>query len=281
MADAQVPTMSNKLPETDNLAIGFKKEIILDQKSRNLIESYCQMPSDQVVPHLYAVREKAWKVFPWPCVGMWSFVVPTINTLPQYSSIILRVKEKGQRILDLGCALGQDVRQMIADGVPDHLVYGLELEAGFIDLGYDLFLDRDTLKSEFISADVLEKSGPNPKLAAWDGTIDIIYSGRFLHCFGREDGLVVAMRMTKLLSNRAGSVIVGECLGGKIDREVVAPVGKLHLYSVESFKELWAQAAEGMGVEFKVDVQAHPGSQAHMAHFGEDVVSLVFWVERL
>ncbi|OCK74026.1 hypothetical protein K432DRAFT_410206 [Lepidopterella palustris CBS 459.81] len=281
MADAQVPTVSNELPETDNLAIGFKKEIILDQKCRDLIESYCKLPSDQVVPHLYAVREKAWKVFPWPCVGMWSFVVPTINTLPQYSSIISRVKEGGQRILDLGCALGQDVRQMIADGVPDHLVYGVELEAGFIDLGYDLFLDRDTLKSQFISADVLEKSGPNPKLAAWDGKIDIIYNGRFLHCFDRDDGLVVAMRMTKLLSNRSGSVIVGECLGGRIDREVVAPIGKLHLYSIESFKEMWTQAAEKTKVQFKVDVQAQPAGQAQMAHFGEDVVSLVFWVERL
>ncbi|KAL1610741.1 hypothetical protein SLS60_002411 [Paraconiothyrium brasiliense] len=185
-----------------------------------------------------------------------------------------------QSILDLGCALGQDVRQMIADGVPDHLVYAVELEAGFIELGYDLFLDRDTLKSHFISADVLEKSGPCAKLAGWDGKIDIIYNGRFLHCFGRDDGLLVAIRMTKLLNNRPGSVIVGECLGGKLDREVVAPVGKLHLYSVESFKEMWAQAAEKTKVEFKVDVQVQPAGQAQMAHFGEDVVSLVFWVER-
>ena len=55
MADAQIPTASNKLPESDNLAIGFKKEIILDQKSRILIESYCRLPPDHVVPHLYAV----------------------------------------------------------------------------------------------------------------------------------------------------------------------------------------------------------------------------------
>ena len=191
------------------------------------------------------------------------------------------MKKEGQKILDLGCALGQDVRQMITDGVPDHLVYGVELEAGFIDLGYDLFLDRETLKSQFISADVLEKSGPDPKLTAWDGKMDIIYNGRFLHCFGREDGMAVAVRMAKLLRNRAGSVIVGECLGGKIDREVVAPVGKLHLYSTESFKGMWAQVAERMEMEFKVDVNAEPAGQAQMAHFGQDVVSLVFWVERL
>jgi hypothetical protein len=41
MADAQVATLSNELPETDNLAIGFKKEIILDQNCRDLIERYC------------------------------------------------------------------------------------------------------------------------------------------------------------------------------------------------------------------------------------------------
>ena len=211
---------------------------------------------------------------------MWAFVVPTVNAHPQYSKILSLVKDSRHTILDLGCALGQDVRQLIMDGAPETLVYGAELESGFINLGYDLFLDRDRIQSQFIAADILEKSGVNAELALLNGKMDIIYTGRFLHCFGVEDGLLAAVRMVKLLRDRPGAAIVGECMGGKTDREVSAPVGKLHLYSVESFRELWAQAAEKSGAKFEVDVTAEPAQAAQMAHFGEDVVSLVFWIQR-
>ena len=55
MVDSPVLTKSSDLPDADNLRIGFKKEIILDQNSRDLIESYCKLPSDKVESHLYAV----------------------------------------------------------------------------------------------------------------------------------------------------------------------------------------------------------------------------------
>ena len=52
---SQAPSSLASVPDSDNLAIGFRKEIVLDNKSRQLIESYCKLPSDQVIPHLYAV----------------------------------------------------------------------------------------------------------------------------------------------------------------------------------------------------------------------------------
>jgi hypothetical protein len=47
------------------------------------------------------------------------------------------------------------------------------LRAEFFEMGYRLFLDRDTLKSKFIEADITDA---NSALSGLDGKIDIISS---------------------------------------------------------------------------------------------------------
>lgn len=47
--------------------------------------------------------------------------------------------------LDLGTCLGQDVRKLIFDGAPVDSVYGTDLLAEFVEIGYDLFRDEEKL----------------------------------------------------------------------------------------------------------------------------------------
>jgi hypothetical protein len=37
--------------------------------TRELLENYSKIPSDQVVPHILKIRERAWDIFPYPCIG--------------------------------------------------------------------------------------------------------------------------------------------------------------------------------------------------------------------
>ena len=65
-------------------------------------------------------RDEAWKIKPYPCVGMWGFLKPNIvwSQLDHEYEHILRRVVAGARILDLGCGLGQDLRRLAADGAP-------------------------------------------------------------------------------------------------------------------------------------------------------------------
>ena len=79
-------------------------------------------------------------------------------------------------ILDLNCCFWQDLRQMVADGAPSEIIVGLDIEGPLIDVGYDLFLDRETLKSVLLVGDIFK-----PK-QDWDGLlgeIDIINASAF------------------------------------------------------------------------------------------------------
>lgn len=62
-------------------------------------------------------------------------------------------------MLDLGCCCAQDLRKLVHDGAPSENLWGAELKGGFLELGYELFLDRETLKAHFIEADVFDAEG--------------------------------------------------------------------------------------------------------------------------
>ncbi|KAE8413051.1 hypothetical protein BDV36DRAFT_287349 [Aspergillus pseudocaelatus] len=77
----------------------------------------------------------------------WEFI---LSQSPAYTRIVDRVKQ-GALFIELGCGLGQDIRRLAYDGAPSENLVGLDLRNAIIELGYDLFKDRDTLKARFIA----------------------------------------------------------------------------------------------------------------------------------
>ena len=64
-------------------------------------------------------------------------------------------------------------------------VYGTGIDAAFIDLGYDLFLDRETLESGFATADLF--SSPSAELMdKLGGRVDIVYAASFFNLFNQD-----------------------------------------------------------------------------------------------
>lgn len=65
------------------------------------------------------------------------------------------------------------------DGAPAENIYGSELRPEYIQLGYDLFLDKQTLKAKMITPgnifDVRDKKGGLYELVE-KGGVDIIYA---------------------------------------------------------------------------------------------------------
>ncbi|KAK8859631.1 hypothetical protein PGQ11_010365 [Apiospora arundinis] len=175
-------------------------------------ENYVGIKGDEKIKeHIYRVRDMAWKVLPYPCIGLFRFLDFSIHLSPDYTQVIKRVQE-GATLLDLGCCFGQDLRKLAYDAGPKtstRNLIGSDLEAAFLELGYELFADRDRFEATFVPGDVFAEDF----LEQYRGKVDIIYLGSFLHLFSETQQKVVVRQLCRLLRPRAGSMVFGRNLG--------------------------------------------------------------------
>ena len=144
-------------------------------------------------------REKGWKIFQYPCLGVYSFLNLTIVNAPQYGDVLQRVKN-GATFLDLGCCFGQVIRKLVFDGAPGENLTGSELEPAFVELGYELFRDRQKLSATFKSGDFFGED-----VGGLEGqSFDYIWGGAFFHLFTWEEQVDAISRAVRLLKQKPG-----------------------------------------------------------------------------
>ena len=97
----------------------------------------------------------------------------------------------------------------MSDAALSENLCGGDLEDGLNDAGFEIFRDKETLKSQLIDGDVLVSTSDIQSL---DETIDIIYVAQFLHIFGWNKSIDVGTRVVKLLKPRIGVLICGDNL---------------------------------------------------------------------
>ena len=158
--------------------------------------------------------------------------------------------------LDLGCAFAQDIRRLVADGVDSSKCYGADLRLDFIELGYELFQDKETLKSKFIAADIFDVDS---SLKALQGKIDIVEASSFFHLFALEEQKTVARAVIELMSPRKDSLVVGRQVGKMEPGEVPTQSGKgRYRHSIESWRQMWDDVGEEIGLRFEVEGRLKP-----------------------
>jgi SAM-dependent methyltransferase len=185
-----------------------------------------------------------------------------------------------QVFLDLGCAFAQDIRKLVADGVDSGQCYGSDLRLDYIELGYDLFRDKDSLKSKFIEADIFD---PDSSLKELHGKVDIIGASSFFHLFSWDEQKKVAHRVVKLMKQQSGSLLVGRQVGSNEPAEKARRdgSGSRYRHNLESWKKMWQEVSHETGVRFNVDgleIQL-PEKFAHFREIGD--LALQFTVRRV
>lgn len=168
--------------------------------------------------------------------------------------------DHGPVFLDLGCCIAQDIRKFLLDVSPSpsqsvpppnslvKRVYGAELLAAFVDIGYELFRDETVFpRTQFITpADVFDQSTGNA-LGRLDGQVDVLHTGAFFHLFDLDGMKRVARRCLKLL-NRKGlgeewkgkALVFGEQVGNVNAGEYQRGDGRArYRHNAESWRAMW------------------------------------------
>ncbi|KAF2774193.1 hypothetical protein EJ03DRAFT_322782 [Teratosphaeria nubilosa] len=225
-------------------------------KTRHFLEKYSKIPADQVESHIRTLQDKASKVHPYPCIGSWRFLEWGLKTHPLYESEILpRMLQEDEIYLDMGCAIAQDIRWLVSDGVDSSKTYGADLRLDYLDIGFEMFRDRDTLKTTFIQADILDPQ--NALFIKLEGQVNILGASAFLHLFTYDTQKKVAMALATLLKPQKDSLIVGRQMGSFVPGEYKRRDDDVMRYrhDVESWKKFWKEIGDETGVEYAVEAE--------------------------
>jgi len=243
----------NQLHKDVVYADWFADESQITHEQRDFVQKYTGLDSEKVVPHILDIRDRAWKVWGYPCIGGFRFIEAGIASVPRYQEVLEKLKQ-GQTLLDMGTCVGQDVRKLVSDGAPAENIYGTDLEGAFIDLGYDLFKDRGKLKATFIAADILDPSSDS-ELKKLDGKIDVVWAGSFFHLFCWDEQVAAAKRLVKLVRPQAGSMVLGRQMGNVVPREIPDPDftdKTMYRHNAASFARMWEEVGKATGTEWDV-----------------------------
>jgi SAM-dependent methyltransferase len=212
---------------------------------QQLLSTYAHIPTNEQSAHVLTIRDRAYALHKYPCLGRFRFLDLDMSTHPRYGDVVDLFRtslagssgdgegESGKKseaareveapvFLDLGCCLGQDIRKLLFDvsislPPPKHLVeraFGADLLPEFIDAGYGLFRDEDTFpRKQFITpVDVFDTSERNA-LSVLDGRVSMLHVGAVFHLFDLEKQRDVARRCLRLL-RREGVGAASEADGG-------------------------------------------------------------------
>ncbi|MCJ1287312.1 hypothetical protein MMC26_006660 [Xylographa opegraphella] len=228
----------------------------IPEAGRRLLEQYSGLPPEQVLSHVIAVRDKAFDIWSYACIGQVRFLDFTLPKLPYWVEILSRLRSDAS-FVDAGCCFGQKIRFLVFNAkIPATQLRAFDLEPAFIDMGYELFRDKGNLDAHFLSGNLLadDSSTGGQELASLDGKMDVVHVASVLHCWAWDDMVVAAKRLVSLTSKDPGSLIVGNQMGSLDAGQYEMPTGTGYNYrhNEESMERFWQQVGEETNSKWKV-----------------------------
>ncbi|KAI1810400.1 hypothetical protein GGS20DRAFT_567643 [Poronia punctata] len=219
-----------------------------------LLVSYSGIPEDKQIAHVTKLRNEAYVHFPYPCMGSFRFLDLDLSRHPAYKEHVVtplcQPAVPEPLFLDCGTCLGQDLRKLVADGVPPHRVWASDIEPQFIELGFELFQDKEKLQRDhFLCPGDLLSESRDPKedrLVVLDDRVTILNITAVFHLFDLDDHKRIAERCLRLLRKDTGApvLILGAHVGankhGRFHRDE-EPGRYRYQHSPESWQALWSE----------------------------------------
>ena len=210
----------------------LKKLLDSDPEISSFFLMYNNIDEKILISKALEIHAQAQLVHKYRCIESFRFLVPRIKYNTYYQDILNRSKNK--TILDIGCGLGQDLRKMSLDGVPQKFLFGLDIEQEFINLGYELFGDKSSSKITFITTNILDIEKFHQLKEKM--TFDIIYTSAVIHLLNKDDIRSLLTNINSLLSK--GCIFYGQTTGLKNPENIQDNFGRIrYLHSKDSLEK--------------------------------------------
>ncbi|KAL2828458.1 hypothetical protein BDW59DRAFT_49677 [Aspergillus cavernicola] len=230
----------------------------INPDAQKLLESYSGLQPEQVLPHVLSLREEAFQIYQYPCIGQMRFLSFNLSSHPLYERVLEYLRTSPDAgFLDAGCCFGQEIRFLAHQGIPGRQLFGLDLEQAFIDLGYQLFQDKDRLDATFASGSLTVDNDSEELIQTIGGKIDIIFASSLLHLWDYKMQLKAATRLVRLFRDRVGVMFVGRQVGslfaGDYHTEFNGMVQYRH--NIESIKGMWYDIGKATDTRWEVEAE--------------------------
>ena len=174
--------------------------------------------------------------------------------------------KEGKSILDLGCGLGQDLRQLCVESGAVAKLYATDADQKVWDLGLEMFGDGEKPVAKFFCADA-RKQNFGGKLDEIIGTVDVVITSQLLDLFWFHGQLEVLENVVRL--SKVGTKVM-DCTLGTADGEVLeyesdgyGPFSRFY-HSRYSLEIPWIDVAARTNTKWRVEA-AHAGSGSPQA----------------
>ncbi|KAL4410228.1 hypothetical protein CABS03_07568 [Colletotrichum abscissum] len=255
MADEATPNLpAHRIPTDRDTNSPFWTETLppLEEHTKRLFTEYAKIPEDKLQDHLEEARRKAWNDCPYPCIGLWLFLKLQLRNNKEFDEAVWRT-QRGENLVDFGCAVGQDLRSLVHAGSPPQSLHGIDLTSSFFSAGKSLFNDPHT-PITFLQANAL--SPPSTLPPSWRNNFTIITANYVQHCFSLQDQETYAAFLLALLSGKSNDLIFGRTAGtteGEARREEMHKGQRLYRHTEASFVEFWTRVAAQHGRRARVE----------------------------
>lgn len=200
---------------------------------------------------------------------------------------IERLKAPGSQdtFLELGGFICQTIRQLAFDGVDSARLYGTDLHAEFIELGYEQFRDRQSLQATFVAGDLLIPDadyGTSAIATTFDGKISIAHAANFFHLFSWDSQLVICERIVRFFRRGLGAenpaVLFGVHMGSLKPGDMRVGAFRVFLHDQSTFQSLWDEVGRKTGTSWKVSMHAMATAPPKPNAYGEDARAMRYVV---
>lgn len=227
-------------------------------------------------------RKLAWDVSRQPFIGRWKFLRLAERVDSYYQQVLFRLTLPKSKdcILDIGCGFGQALRQLRANGVAGSQLFGADIESRFINLGYNLFRDKETLGATFVTGDLLNPD--DERLDILSGRFTIVHADSFFHLLSWTEQLYAAKRLIAWLRTETNnSFIYGRHAGTLRPMDIASAGNRPYLHNRQSFQRLWDEAGQMTKTRWRVEVERSQEQTDDRIEFPNGVVRVDFAIYQL
>ncbi|CAF9922522.1 MAG: hypothetical protein ALECFALPRED_002115 [Alectoria fallacina] len=128
---------------------------------------------------------------------------------PVYEQTLARLL-KGEKLLDLACEFGQNMRRLYLEGAESDDLSGFDMISDLIEAGHDLFADRNHTRMTFFTGNLFNQSWNFENL---NDKFDIVFASMLFHLFDWDEQVAIAKRVVSFLQKKAGSILFGQQIG--------------------------------------------------------------------